>query len=343
LRTFTAPTLTELHQDLCHTIVHAPAEKLDVITTVDVQIHNAMAMADSMAWEFDLKDMWLTPARWTMMCNQYINPADLRIWLNQCIEKIGTRGRGIAMMRTNTVKARGGPAQGNKETRRWGSCMLAISYKAKPAPQITLYSRTSYLGYLGALDLSVAWMCGKYLAHGLGIDVAELKFLWYNEALQYHNFKSLAFLLNHPNEDEREFYRKYLMKKKLKEKFLERNTTPALKLSRVWLQRLIASDAAGETLGDMSYNTYRRIRRRFHTEVMGYDYAKQFEGWSVYKKPMAGHKVGEQKEFFKAYQPLPHTPVDTLSFSRLGLRFDESFGEVYDGEGDDESEENEED
>ena len=49
--------------------------------------------------------------------------------------------------------------------------MIAISYKAQPRPQITLYSRTSYLGYIGALDLSVAWMCGKYIATALGIDV----------------------------------------------------------------------------------------------------------------------------------------------------------------------------
>jgi hypothetical protein len=49
---------------------------------------------------------------------------------------------------------------------------------------------------------------------------------------------------------------------------------------------------------------------------MGYEYAQQFEGWSYYKK---GPKEGEQKEFFKAYQPLPSVPIETLDFSPIGL------------------------
>jgi hypothetical protein len=49
---------------------------------------------------------------------------------------------------------------------------------------------------------------------------------------------------------------------------------------------------------------------------MGYEYAQQFEGWSYFKK---GEKKGEKKEFFKAYQPLPHSDVHSLDFSRLGL------------------------
>lgn len=195
--------------------------------------------------------------------------------------------------------------------------MLAISYKAKPKPQITLYSRTSYLGYLGALDLSVAWMCARYLAAAMGVPVETFSFVWMNEALQYHNFKSLAYLLNHPDEQLRADYRKMLMDQKMPRSLYERMLmAPALKLSRKWLQNTMKLDSDGKTLGDMSYNTYRRIRRRFHTEVMGYEYAQQFEGWSRYK---VGPKQGKKKEFFKAYQPLPSTPIAGLDFRVLGL------------------------
>lgn len=313
MRAFRAPTLTELHDKLCFEIVESPAPKLDVITSVDVQIHNVIAEAQSMEWKFDLKDMWLTPSRWSMMAKQYIDPEEFSAWLEQCAGKIGTRGRGIAVLRTRLVKPRGGPAQGNKETRRWGSCMLAISYKAKPRPQITLYSRTSYLGYLGALDLSIAWMCARYLASTMDIKVEDIAFVWMNEALQYHNFKSLAYLLNHPDEQLREDYRTMLMKNKMPRGLVDRmQAAPALRLSRKWLQNTIQLDRDGKTLGDMSYNTYRRIRRRFHTEVLGHEYAQQFEGWSYYK-------AGGQKEFFKAYLPLPHTPIQKLDFRAIGL------------------------
>lgn len=333
--------MTRLHNDLCYYIVHAPESKLDVVTSVDVQIHNTISEADSMAWEFDLKDMWLTPSRWSMMVKQYLDPAELQAWLDQCTGKIGLRGRGIAVMRTRVVLPRGGPAQGNKETRRWGSCMLGISYKAKPRPQITLYSRTSYLGYLGALDLTVAWMCARYLAKAMGVPVETFSFVWMNEALQYHNFKSLAYLLNHPDEEMREQYRLMLMEKDKKLKHYPEaqkrlKKAPALALSRKWLQKVIASDKAGETLGDMTYNTYRRIRRRFHTEVMGYEYAQRFEGWSRWK---TGEKKGKKKEFFKAYLPLPSTPVARLDFKAIGMPLTGEWGVAYDGDDDDETDE----
>jgi len=325
---------------MCFDIVQAPDTDLDVITTVDVQIHNVMAEADSMAWDFDLKNMWLTKSRWSMMARQYLDPDELRAWVEQCSGKIGLRGRGIAVLRTKTVAPRGGPAQGNKETRRWGSCMLAISYKAKPKPQITLYSRTSYLGYLGALDLSIAWMCARYLAKAMGCKVEDISFVWMNEAIQYHNFKSLAYLLNHPDLKQRKVYRKILMGKEKKLKAGHQAalaTSPALRLSRKWMQGMMQLDRDNKTLGDMTYNTYRRIRRRFHTEVMGLEYAKQFEGWSYYK---AGEKKGEQKEFFKAYGALPSTPIETLDFSPIGWPLTGVTAVDYDGS-DDELDEDE--
>jgi hypothetical protein len=319
LRAFRAPTLTELHERLCHTIIHSPEDKLDVISSVDVQIHNVIAEAESMAWEFDLKHLWLTPARWTYMINQYIDANEFRVWLEKCATKIGSRGRGIGLMRTKTVAARGGEATGhtNKETRRWGSCMLGVSYKARPRPQITLYSRTSYLGYLSALDLSVAWMCGRYLAAATNQRIEDISFVWMNEALQYHNFKSLAYLLNHTNPQDRDHYRAMMLSPRLTDELRdEMRRSPALLLTRKWMVNMLKLDASGATLGDMSYNTYRRIRRRYHTEVLGYEKAQEFEGWSLYKQ---GEKKGEKKEFFKAYKPLPSTPISGLDFRKLGL------------------------
>lgn len=317
-----AKDMTTLHDRLCHHIVHADETQLDVISGVDVQIHNVIAEAESMAWDFDLKNLWLTPQRWTMMVRQYI-PRDAFIeWVEKCTKHIGTKNRGIATLRTHEVKPRGGEAFGNKETRRWGSCMLAITYKAQPRPQITLYSRTSYLGYLSGLDISVAWMCGKYLAAELGLNMEDISFVWMNEAMQYHNFKSMAYLLNHPDPEKRTQYRRWIRFSETKLRDLGDwdyvNSRPALKLSRSWMQKLILMDQQGLTLGDMTYNTYRRIRRRYHTEVLGYERAQEFEGWSVYKN---GPKKGEPKTFFKAYQPLESCRIADLDFKGIHLPF----------------------
>lgn len=320
MRAFRAGSMTDLHEKLCQTLVHSPPEKLDIISSVDVQIHDVMAEAMTMDWDFDLKTMWLTKSRWSTMARQYINPEELEIFLEKISTKMGPGGRGIAALRTNVVNSRGGVS--NKETRRWGSCMLAVTYKSVPAPQITLYSRTSYLGYLGALDMTVAWMVGKYVARELGLDMGEMRFVWHNEAMQFHNFKSLAYLFNSHDEEKREKYRHCLITKKEDLTREEKEwiiNSPALKLSRQWMQKVVKEDETNFHLGQMSYNTYRRIRRRYHTEIHGLEYAKQFEGWSVYK---AGHpQAGENKEYFKAYGPLPSTPVSTLDFTPIGLPY----------------------
>lgn len=334
MRTYETQTLTQLHEAMTKSLIFAKPDELDQISNVDVAIHDVMGYARTMDWEFDLKNMWLTKSRWTMMVNQYIDPEELIRWLEMCTGKIGTKGRGISVMRTKVVKARGGAATGhtNKETRRWGSCMLNLSYKAVPRPTITLHSRTSYLGYIGALDLSVAWMCAKYLGHELGLEPKDFSFVWHIEAIQWHNFKSMAWMLNHTDEQQRALYRRLLIKPMSKLNATEGSIVldlPAAKMTRVWLRKMMLADAQGETYGDMSYNTYRRIRRRWHTEVLGYEKAQTFEGWSVYK---VGDKVGEQKEFFKAYQPLPSVKIQTLDFSGIKLPFGKGYGMEFDGE-----------
>lgn len=326
LHAFKAPTMTALHDRLCRRLIMAPRTELDLVTSVDVQIHNTISMAESMDWDFNLKDMWLTSGRWSMMVRQYLDADDMIAWLAKSVTGIGLKGRGISVLRTKVVKPRGGAHVGNRETRRWGSCMLALSYKAIPVPQITLHSRTSYLGYIGALDLSVAWMAARYLAKELDVPVESFRFVWYNEALQWHNFKSLAYMLNHRDEEERRLYRRLMLRSEEKltpEEFALVTSTPALSMSRQWIQKVVAEDRRGDTLGDMTYNTYRRIRRRYHTEVRGYEYAQRFEGWSYWQ---SGEQKGEQKEYFKAYNPLPSVDIHDLDFRAIRLPFSTPLG-----------------
>jgi hypothetical protein len=330
VKAYRAPTMTALHDLLCDKLIFGTEDQVDVVSSVDVQIHDVVAEAKSMEWDFDLKRFWLTPSRWTMMLNQYIDGQDAAAWLEQCVGRIGTKGRGIGVLRTNVVRARGGAISGhsNQTTRRWGSCMLAVSYKAKPRPQITLLSRTSYLGYLGGMDMSVAQVLGRYLAGGIGIPVEDMAFVWHNQAIQWHNFKSLAYLLTHPDDEKRTQFKRYMMKGRTKlsqEELHILDGSPALTLTRKWIEKLRKEDRDGVTYGDMTYNTYRRIRRRYHTEVLGYDRALEFEGWSYYK---SGPKEGEQREWFGAYKPLPSTHVSTLGLSKLGITPDGSWSAV---------------
>jgi hypothetical protein len=73
MKSFHTATMTELHESMIAALL-GPADDLDVISNVDVQIHNVMGYADSMDWEFDLKGLWLTKSRWTMMVRQSSTP-----------------------------------------------------------------------------------------------------------------------------------------------------------------------------------------------------------------------------------------------------------------------------
>lgn len=313
--TYSAPTLTDLHTRMCLDIAYAPRDQLDTASLIDVSKHNVIATADSMQWEFDLKNLWLTGSRWTMMIKQYLDAEAVKMWLGQCM-RVGAKGRGQATLRTNVVRSQGGAVNGmtNRERRRWGSCMLAVVYKALPVPTITLHSRTSYLGYLSALDLSVAQKLGQYVGDLVGLKVEDIGFVWQIDSIQFHSFKSLAFLLCNPDESIRRTGRRVLIKPMSQldsdEQILV--TAPAMKGSRVWLNKVRREDAAGVTYGDMSYNTYRRIRRRWHTEVFGYDHALKFEGPKI-------KRDGTEGEFFKAYYPLPSVPISTVDLTKIGL------------------------
>lgn len=313
--TYSAETLTGLHTKMCLDLAYSPPERLDTISLIDVSKHNVIATADSLQWDFDLKNLWLTKSRWSMMVKQYLDPDSLKAWLGQCM-KIGPKGRGQATLRTNLVRSEGGAVNGmtNRERRRWGSCMLAVVYKALPTPTITLHSRTSYLGYLSALDLTVAQKLGAYVGDMVGLDVDQIGFVWQIDSVQFHSFKSLAYLLSNPDNDIRRTGRRVLIKpaSQLDEEELKKLDAPAIRGARVWLNKVRREDAAGVTYGQMNYNTYRRIRRRWHTEVFGYEHAQTFEGVKI-------KKDGTEGEFFKAYYPLPSTPASTLDFVRLGL------------------------
>lgn len=302
---YSADTMSDLHEKICQSLAYGPAAEMDMVTSVDVQKHNVFAIADSMEWDFDLSDLWLTKSRWTTMVRQYINPVALETWLNSCEAKLRGRKRGVSVMRTNEVQQRTSPTKNGdaqRVWRAWGSCMLAIGYRALPRPQITLHSRTSYLGYIGALDMSVAYVCGKMIAERVGIAVEDIQFVWHLEAAQFHGFKSLAYLLD--NDDAREEFMAIQVGDGTSERDKKlRRTQPGLYISRKWMNSFEKEDAEGKLYGDMNFGQTRRIRKRYHTQVLGYDYGEPFEG--------GGHNSASQNKRFK---PLPSVPADKLTF-----------------------------
>lgn len=307
LHSYTGETLTDLHEEICSSLAYGHSKDMDMITSVDIQKHNVIGVAESMQWDFNLRDLWLTKSRWTTMIRQYINPIALDTWLNSCEAKLRGRKRGVSVMRTNEVQQRTSPTKNGDSTRiwrAWGSCMLAIGYRALPRPQITLHSRTSYLGYIGALDLSVAYACARLVAERVGLTPADIQFVWHLEAAQFHGFKSLAYLLD--DDEARQDFMEITVGEDPEEDATLRRNTPGLYISRKWMKSFEKEDEEGKLYGDMNFGQTRRIRKRYHTEVLGYEYGEPFEG--------GGHNSASQNKRFK---PLPSCPASSLTFDQL--------------------------
>lgn len=290
--------ITDLSYGLTHRLVYARPSGIDFSNSMDFQIHNVMVEAKSCEYEFDLKDVWVTSSRWTSLVRQYIDPEALEVWLDVIERKLKGKKRGLSFMRTNQVAKRT-TSSNNKEWRVWGSCMLGFGYRALPRPQITLHSRTTYLGYIGQLDLALVHVLAREIGKRVGLEPKDISFVWHLEAAQFHSFKSLAWFFQ--DDDDRDKLENTSHTDKLKLR------APVLWQSQKRFQEFLDMDEQGLLYCDMSFSQQLRIRRRYHTEVHGPKYGKPWEGGTRLKA--AG--------MAKVAPVLPSIPVSKLTLKPL--------------------------
>lgn len=288
MRHIKAPTMTALHDKLASRLLYSSRDHLDYVTGMDAVLEHVVAEADSMMWDYDLKRIWVPPSRWTTMVRQYVNKEEAEQWLSLIEKRHTKKAAQRFVFRTNTVQARTG---GKSTVRNLGSCMLTLSLALEPKPTITLHSRTCYMGYLSPLDMSVAYHLARLASTIVSVPLQEFRFVWFLETVQFHQFRTIAFALG--DEEQRQ-------------RFLDRPVSPefvAHARARKHHDRWAQQDAEGVPYEDMQkFVSYQRLRKRYHTEVDGYEYAQQFATPDN-----------------KAFHPLPSTPVSGLTFAKIGL------------------------
>lgn len=263
---FTYDRADEAITKITHWAAHCPVDQIDFPTSVDAAWHGVVLEADSFNMDkTDLGRWWLTQHRWNLLVRQYIDPTELTRWLEKTSQIKGAKGRGQSVFRTNVVQPRGG---GNAPvSRRWGSCILTLSYKATPRPHIFLHSRTTYLGFLAAADMSVAWVMANMLGAELGVDPREMGFTWVIENMQFHHFRSMAYLGAHPQYETfrargREFYTK--------------EKAYGLWGMLRWIERFDEMDAKGMQYSEHSYMQAMRYRAKLHAATRDPEWIAQF-------------------------------------------------------------------
>lgn len=303
----------EAHDEMCHSFLFGdqPGQDYDWTHGTEVGLHNVAIHCRTIDFEYDLKRIWVPPSRWTMMVRQYIDPTALDDCLNKIEERMsgnygGRKARGIAVLRTRNVQGKG---TGRNVRRRWGSCMLSLSFRATPVPTVTLHSRTTYFGYLALVDVAVARAFAAECADITGIPIEQIQFVWMLELAQFHGFRSLAWVLSQDNirsEMDHDVDNRMSWSPRI-----ARGNTPGYRKALDGYARILRSDQEGVLYGDERFSSFCRVRRRFHTEVYGTEYASQFDGGEV-PHPRTG--IIRQVYHFK---PLPNLPVSALDFTPL--------------------------
>ena len=284
-------TMDLMHDGLCQKVLYASEAELDHFTSMEAELTTVVARSQSMEFNSELRRVWVPQSRWNMMVRQYVNPEALDDWLNLIEYRFADqKKRGSAVLRTNLVASRTG---GKGTVRNLGSCMLSLSFCLKPKPTITLHSRTSYMGYLSLLDMSVAHVAARMVADRIGDAHENFEFVWFLESMQFHGFRTMAFPAG--DDDQRQ-------------RFLETSYAgyPALCNARKHYDKFMQQDEDGVLYSGMPFTSYRRVRKRLHTEVFGVQYAEQFSD------PNSG------KSDHRAYKPLPAVNVNSLTFAPIG-------------------------
>jgi hypothetical protein len=128
------------------------------------------------------------------------------------------------------------------------------------------------------MDLTVAHVLAKTAGEIVGIDPAEMQFVWTLELAQFHGFRSLAWPLSNPEIKAR---MDADVDHRFEFKLKGPGATPGYRKALDGYERILKSDRAGKLYGDEAFSSFARVRRRFHTEIMGVDYGEQFAGGSL--------------------------------------------------------------
>lgn len=152
--------------------------------------------ARSMAFQFDVgRDLSLNRSRFTTLQRAYLHPEDLDRFLER-VENIGKRTASRGVLTTMVVRQK----QGSKGRYANGPCIIGYGWRGGhrgPPPTLTLHSRTSYLTYMGGMDLALCYVLASRIADMLDIEVEDIHFEWFSDALMTHNYKQIPMSMVH--------------------------------------------------------------------------------------------------------------------------------------------------
>ncbi len=233
--------------------------------------------ADSAEFDFDLREVWLNPQRWTRLTREYRDGPETSDFIRR--SRIILGGKGSQGVITN-MHFKGVTRFDRKH--KWGNCLLACTFRGsdkpntiKVYPTLTVHSRVSYNAYMLGLDMALVHCLARYISNG---EPHRIAIQWHFDVLQLHSFKCLPYLYTQPdlmNELE-DMYENGVDPKTL---------LPTWASIARWWYKVKEYEADGKSVDEELYGPFKRIRRRY--------------------------------EEYKQGILVPSTPVETLDFGKV--------------------------
>jgi hypothetical protein len=123
--------------------------------------------ADSAVFDFDLGEIDLTITKWSKFTGQYVDVESLHAWVNNA-PNVKTYD---ALWTFKIVPPN---FTGKKAVHQWGNCLMGYSFRRKPKPVLSLYTRAQSIGFSGVADYALSDFVARKLAERLGIPQTDI-------------------------------------------------------------------------------------------------------------------------------------------------------------------------
>ena len=200
-------SLTGLWHDACDGLLFAKADELGYQAGATTGVFDVMLKADSMEFDFDVgEDLWLTKHRFAKLQRDYLDYDLTRAFIEKAAsmpQNLAKRGTVTQMScRVHGVQKNDGGRK--KDNYKWGNCIFGYSFRPGLDQRgiFSMHSRTSYVSYMGGMDLALAYVIAKKIAEFRGDDVKDYGFRWMADSLQWYSIKAMAYIHTYDLVDE---------------------------------------------------------------------------------------------------------------------------------------------
>jgi hypothetical protein len=234
-RTLSAPTMTELIDETVKYQLNL--RNADATYKQDTTLYNTTLACDNSEFDLDIgRDLFLNQSRWTHLVREYLSRDNWARFAGQASMIVdGDVNPGSAA----SMLFRDPPRSSQKHF--WGGCLMSCTFHGDNnhagKMTFTMYSRTTYMGYMGIMDAALASVMirtlkehhvgsGRHFDHG-----SDIQFKWHISSMQLNCMKTLPYIYAKPELMAR--LERYERKRKLIE-----NASPAWKQLATWFCRV---------------------------------------------------------------------------------------------------------